>query len=74
MEARSHEYAGYHEWSREFEPEEGKGFGGTLLWEAAKRAGEPIGLHTNPAFLMTFMTRFYEKLNLASVKALLVGE
>jgi len=74
MEARSREYAGYHEWSREFKPEEGKGFGGTLLWEAAKHVGEPIGLHTNLAFLMTFMTCFYEKLNLASVKELLVGE
>src|SRR5262249_123918 len=70
MAARSREYGDYREWV----PAENAGEKGTLLWEAAKHVGEPIGLNTNPVFLLQFGTRLLEKLNRASLYELLVGK
>jgi hypothetical protein len=70
MAGRSREYANYREWV----PAENAGAKGTLLWEAAKHVGEPIGLNINPVFLLQFGTRLLEKLNRASVHELLVGK
>lgn len=67
---RSREYAEYRQWV----PAEGAGAKGTLLWEAAKHVGEPIGLNRNPFFLMQFGTRFLKKLSNAFVRDLLVGK
>ena len=69
MAARSREYAEYRQWV----PAEDAGAKGTLLWEAAKHVGEPIGLNTHPVFLLQFGTRLLEKLNGALVGDLLVG-
>jgi hypothetical protein len=68
MAARSREYADYRQWV----PAENAGAKGTLLWEAAKHVGEPIGLNTHPVFLLQFGTRFLEKLDSTSVYELLV--
>ena len=70
MAARSREYAEYRQWV----PAENEGAKGTLLWEAAKHVGEPIGLNTHPVFLLQFGTRFLEKLNGALIHELLVGK
>ena len=70
MAARSREYAEYREWV----PAENAGAKGTLLWEAAKHVGEPIGLNTQPVFLLQFGTQLLEKLNKALIHELLVGE
>jgi hypothetical protein len=69
MAARSREYAEYRQWV----PAENAGAKGTLLWEAAKHVGEPIGLNTHFVFLLQFGTRLLEKLNGALVGELLVG-
>ena len=69
MAARSREYAEYRQWV----PAENAGAKGTLLWEAAKHVGEPIGLNTHAVFLLQFGTRLLEKLNGALVGDLLVG-
>jgi hypothetical protein len=69
MAARSREYAEYRQWV----PAENAGAKGTLLWEAAKHVGEPIGLNMHPVFLLQFGTRVLEKLNGALVGDLLVG-
>jgi hypothetical protein len=69
MAARSREYAEYRQWV----PAENAGAKGTLLWEAAKHAGEPIGLNAHPVFLLQFGTRLLEKLDGALVGDLLVG-
>ena len=70
MAARSREYAEYRQWV----PAENEGAKGTLLWEAAKHVGEPIGLKMHPVFLLQFGTRLLEKLNGALVHELLVGK
>lgn len=69
MAARSREYAEYRQWV----PAENAGAKGTLLWEAAKHVGEPIGLNAHPVFLLQFGTRLLERLNDALVGDLLVG-
>jgi hypothetical protein len=69
MAARSREYGDYRQWA----PAEGDGMKGTLLWEAAKHVGEPVGLNTHPVFLMQFGNRLLEKLDRASIHELLVG-
>src|SRR5271156_1367810 len=69
MAARSREYAEYHQWV----PADNAGSKGTLLWEAAKHVGEPIGLNRHPAFLLQFGIRLLEKLEHALVHELLVG-
>lgn len=69
MAARSREYAEYRQWV----PAENAGAKGTLLWEAAKHVGEPIGLNAHPVFLLQFGTRLLEKLNGVLVGDLLVG-
>jgi hypothetical protein len=70
MAARSREYAEYRQWV----PAENAGAKGTLLWEAAKHFGEPIGLNTHPVFLLQFGTRLLEKLENALIGDLLVGK
>lgn len=70
MFLRSQEYAGYREWV----PAENQGFGGTLLWEAAKHVGESIGLQMHPVFLTQFTMQFLEKLDLGAIQELLVGK
>jgi hypothetical protein len=70
MAARSREYAEYRQWV----PAENAGAKGTLLWEAAKHVGDPIGLKAHPVFLLHFGTRFLEKLDRALVCELLVGK
>lgn len=69
MAARSREYADYRQWV----PAENAGAKGTLLWEAAKHVGEPIGLEMHPVFLLQFGTRLLKKLNGALIHELLVG-
>jgi hypothetical protein len=44
---------------------------GTLLWEAAKQVGKPIGLEKNFLFLTQFGNQFLRKLNRALVRELL---
>jgi hypothetical protein len=70
MAARTQEYAKYREWV----PAENAGAEGTLVWEAAKHVGEPIGLKTHPGFLVQFVIRFLEKLDHALIHELLVGK
>ena len=55
-------------------PLENAGNKGTLFWEAAKHVGEPLGLNSDPEFLIQFGLRFLEKLNSAAVDELLVGK
>lgn len=69
MATRSREYAEYRQWV----PSENAGAKGTLLWEAAKHVGEPIGLNTHAFFLLQFGTRLLKKLNAAMIQELLVG-
>jgi hypothetical protein len=70
MAARSREYGEYRQWVAA----ENAGEKGTLLWEAAKHVGEPIGLKMHPVFLLQFGTRLLEKLNRALIHELLVGK
>jgi hypothetical protein len=70
MAARSREYAEYRQWV----PAENAGAKGTLLWEAAKHVGEPIGMNAHPVFLLQFGTRLLEKLENALIGDLLVGK
>jgi len=70
MAARTQEYAKYLEWV----PAENAGTKGTLVWEAAKHVGEPIGLKTHPGFLVQFVIRFLEKVDHALIHELLVGK
>ncbi|MGH6680199.1 MAG: hypothetical protein ACREDL_15020 [Bradyrhizobium sp.] len=70
MAARSREYAEYRQWV----PAENAGAKGTLLLEAAKHVGEPIGLNAHPVFLLQFGTRLLEKLENALIGDLLVGQ
>jgi hypothetical protein len=72
MVARSLEYAEYRQWTPA-DPSVRGAMGGTLLWEAAKHVGEPIGLEKNLFFLVQFGTQFLQKLNSASVYELLTG-
>jgi hypothetical protein len=69
MSLRSQEYARYREWV----PKENEGFADTLLWEAAKHVGEPIGLHEHGVFLAQYSMRFFKKLDLGAIQELLVG-
>jgi hypothetical protein len=67
MVARSKEYAQYREWM----PAKDEPAAGTLLWEAAKQVGKPIGLEKNFLFLTQFGNQFLRKLNRALVRELL---
>jgi hypothetical protein len=70
MAARSREYAEYRQWV----PAENASEKGTLLWEAAKHVGEPIGLNEHPVFLLQFGIRLLKKLENALIGDLLVGK
>jgi hypothetical protein len=69
MAARTREYAEYRRWV----PAENESPAGTLLWEAAKHVGEPVGLRTQRRFLAAFGSRFSNKLDDALIYELLVG-
>jgi hypothetical protein len=67
MVARSREYADYREWLAD----DKKSPTGTLLWEAAKHVGKPIGLNKNAFFIMFFTHAILRKISRASVHELL---
>ncbi len=69
MYERTQEYGRYQRWV----PEEGKGTKGTLLWEAAKHVGAPIGAGRHPVFLHAFGLGFLERLQQALVPELLTS-
>jgi hypothetical protein len=70
MAARTQEYSDYRQWV----PAEGTGVKGTLLWEAAKRVGEPVGRNADPGFLLQFIDQLLKKFEPALVYELLVGK
>lgn len=70
MGERSREYSKYGQWL----PAKDEGAKGTLLWEAGKHVGAPIGLNEDPAFLMPFSHRLLEKLSHLSLYELLLGK
>jgi hypothetical protein len=65
---RGREYASYREWS----PQGSAPFVGTLLWEAAKHIGEPLGARGN-AFFLVFARFFFERWQQALIYELLTG-
>jgi len=63
------EYVGY----KKLVPEGEESPRGTLLWEAAKHLGKPIGEGSNPIFLSLFAHEFVKLLVRAMVYELLTG-
>lgn len=69
MTERSQEYAQYREWTADVDR-----IAGTLLWNAAKHVGLPVGLQQHFMFIMTFGNCFLTRVNRALVYELLTGK
>jgi hypothetical protein len=70
MAERSQEYSQYREWTSG----EVNGMAETLLWNAGKHAGVPVGLERHFTFIVMFGTLFLIRLKRALVYELLTGE
>lgn len=68
MEDRSHEYGQYHEWATSGVDK----MAGTLLWNAAKHVGEPLG-YGGFLFITVFENAFLARVKEALVYELLTG-
>ena len=70
MAERSQEYGQYREWCSSDDSR----MAGTLLWNAGKRVGVPVGLERHFTFIVIFGTLFLTRLKRALVYELLTGE
>jgi hypothetical protein len=69
MTERSEEYAQYREWTADIDR-----MAGTLLWNAAKHVGAPLGLGRHFMFTTIFGTQFLMRVTGALVYELLTGQ
>jgi hypothetical protein len=69
MEERSQEYAQYREWTADMDR-----IAGTLLWNAAKHVGLPVGLPEHFMFTILFGNFFLMRVKRALVYELLTGK
>jgi hypothetical protein len=71
MAARTDEYGRYQKWLREGgEPP----YAGTLLWEAAKHIGYPLGCDKDAIFHAAFVEAFVDRVTRAPIFELLTGQ
>jgi len=70
MAERSEEYSRYREWVSS----DANRMAGTLLWNAGKHAGLPVGLDRHFTFIIIFGTLFLERVKRALVYKLLTGK
>ena len=70
MAERSQEYGQYREWCSSDDSR----MAGTLLWNAGKHVGVPVGLERHFTFIVIFGTLFLTRLKRALVYELLTGE
>ena len=69
MEDRSHEYSQYQEWATSDVDK----MAGTLLWNAGKHVGDPLGTGRDVLFVTMFGSVFLTRVKAALVYELLTG-